>query len=174
MHGTTIIGVMHQGNIAIAGDGQVTLGNSVMKSTARKIRRLYDDKVVVGFAGATADAFTLTEKFEDKLRQYKGNLLRSAVELAKEWRSDKILRHLEAMMIVADKENILLLSGNGDVLEPDEGLVAIGSGGNFALAAAQALVKFSNLSAKDIAYQSLQIAAHICIFTNDSIIVEVV
>jgi len=172
MHGTTIIGIKHNGKIAIGGDGQVTLGNTVMKATARKIRRLYDEKVVVGFAGATADAFTLTEKFEAKLKQYKGNLLRSAVELAKEWRSDKILRHLEAMMIVGDKENLLVLTGNGDVLEPDDGIAAIGSGGNFALAAAKALVKFSDLSAKEIAEESLQIASGICIYTNSSIIVE--
>jgi len=172
MHGTTIIGIKHNGKIAIGGDGQVTLGNTVMKSTARKIRRLYDDKVVVGFAGATADAFTLTEKFEAKLKQYKGNLLRSAVELAKEWRSDKMLRHLEAMMIVGDQENLLVLTGNGDVLEPDDGIVAIGSGGNYALAAAKALVKCSNLSAKDIAKEALTIAAGICIYTNDTIVVE--
>jgi len=172
MHGTTIIGIKHNGKIAIGGDGQVTLGNTVMKSTARKIRRLYDDKVVVGFAGATADAFTLTEKFEAKLKQYKGNLLRSAVELAKEWRSDKMLRHLEAMMIVGDQENLLVLTGNGDVLEPDDGVVAIGSGGNYALAAAKALVKCSNLSAKDIAKEALTIAAGICIYTNDTIVVE--
>lgn len=172
MHGTTILGIKHKGKIAIGGDGQVTLGNTVMKSTARKIRRLYDDKVVVGFAGATADAFTLTEKFEEKLKQYKGNLLRSAVELAKEWRSDKILRHLEAMMIVGDKDNLLVLTGNGDVLEPDDGIVAIGSGGNYALAAAKALVKFSDLTAKEIASEALKIASGICIYTNDSIIVE--
>ncbi|MCF7911743.1 MAG: ATP-dependent protease subunit HslV [Candidatus Cloacimonetes bacterium] len=172
MHGTTIIGIKHKGKIAIGGDGQVTLGNTVMKATARKIRKLYEDKVVVGFAGATADAFTLTENFEAKLKQYKGNLLRSAVELAKEWRSDKMLRHLEAMMIVADKENLLVLTGNGDVLEPDEGIVAIGSGGNYALAAAKALVKFSDLTAKDIAREALLIASGICIYTNDSIVVE--
>jgi ATP-dependent HslUV protease subunit HslV len=172
MHGTTIIGIKHKGKIAVAGDGQVTLGNAVMKATARKIRRLYDNKVVVGFAGATADAFTLTEKFEAKLKEYKGNLLRSAVELAKEWRSDKILRHLQAMMIVADKENLLVLSGNGDVLEPDEGVIAIGSGGNFALAAAQAMIAYSDLSASEIAENALQIAAGICIYTNNSITVE--
>jgi len=172
MHGTTIIGIKHNGKIAIGGDGQVTLGNTVMKSTARKIRRLYDNKVVVGFAGATADAFTLTEKFEAKLKQYKGNLLRSAVELAKEWRSDKMLRHLEAMMIVGDQENLLVLTGNGDVLEPDDGIVAIGSGGNYALAAAKALVKHSDLSAREIAQESLKIAADICIYTNSSIVVE--
>lgn len=172
MHGTTIIGIKHKGQVAVAGDGQVTLGNSVMKATARKIRRLYDNKVVVGFAGATADAFTLTEKFEGKLKEYKGNLLRSAVELAKEWRSDKMLRHLEAMMIVADKNNLLVLTGNGDVLEPDEGVVAIGSGGNYALAAARALVENSGLNAEEIAVKSLEIAAGICIYTNSSIVVE--
>lgn len=172
MNGTTIIGVRHKGETAIAGDGQVTLGNTVMKATARKIRRLYNGKVVIGFAGATADAFTLSEKFEIKLKEYKGNLLRSAVELAKEWRSDKVLRHLEAMMIVADKDNLLVLTGNGDVLEPDEGIVTIGSGGNYALAAAKAMVKYSELSAKEIASEALHIAAGICIYTNDSVVVE--
>jgi len=172
MHGTTIVGIKHQGKIAIGGDGQVTLGNSIMKATARKIRRLYDNKVLIGFAGATADAFTLSGKFEDKLREYKGNLKRAAVELAKEWRSDKILRRLEAMMIVADKENLLVLTGNGDVLEPDGGIVAIGSGGNYALAAARALAKYSELSALEIAEEALNIAADICIYTNKSIIVE--
>lgn len=172
MHGTTIIGVINKGKIAIGGDGQVTLGNSVMKATARKIRRLYDDKVLIGFAGATADAFTLSGKFEDKLREYKGNLRRAAVELAKEWRSDKILRRLEAMMIVADKENLLVITGNGDVLEPDGGITAIGSGGNYALAAARALSAHSSLSAKEIAEEALKIAADICIYTNKSIIVE--
>lgn len=172
MHGTTIIGIKHKGQTAIAGDGQVTLGNAVMKASARKIRRLYDDKVVIGFAGATADAFTLTDKFEDKLKEYKGNLRRSAVELAKEWRSDKILRRLEAMMIVADKESLLVLTGNGDVLEPDGGITAIGSGGNYALAAARALTANSSLSAIEIAEKALEIAADICIYTNKSIIVE--
>ena len=172
MHGTTIVGIRHQGKIAIGGDGQVTLGNSIMKATARKIRRLYDNKVLIGFAGATADAFTLSGKFEDKLREYKGNLKRAAVELAKDWRSDKILRRLEAMMIVADKENLLVLTGNGDVLEPDGGIVAIGSGGNYALAAARALAKHSELSALEIAEEALNIAADICIYTNKSIVVE--
>lgn len=172
MHGTTIVGIKHDNKIAIGGDGQVTLGNSVMKATAKKIRRLYDNKVLIGFAGATADAFTLSGKFEDKLREYKGNLKRSAVELAKEWRSDKMLRKLEAMMIVADKETLLVLTGTGDVLEPDGGIVAIGSGGNYALAAARALAKFSDLSAVKIAEESLKIASDICIYTNKSIIVE--
>ncbi|MCF7918636.1 MAG: ATP-dependent protease subunit HslV [Candidatus Cloacimonetes bacterium] len=172
MHGTTIIGIKHNGTIAIGGDGQVTLGNSIMKATARKIRRLYDNKVLIGFAGATADAFTLSDKFEDKLKEYKGNLKRAAVELAKEWRSDKILRRLEAMMIVADKENLLVLTGIGDVLEPDEGIVAIGSGGNYALAAARALAKFSDLSASEIAREALTIASEICIYTNNNLLVE--
>ncbi len=171
MHGTTIIGVKKDGKIAIGGDGQVTLGNSVMKASANKIRRLFDDKVVAGFAGATADAFTLFEKFEAKLKDYKGNLKRAAVELAKDWRSDKFLRRLEAMIIVADKDTLLLISGTGDVLEPDDDVIAIGSGGNYALAAARALLD-GKLSSKQIVEKSLKIAADICIYTNSNIIVE--
>ena len=172
MRGTTIIGVVKDGKIAIGGDGQVTLGHTVMKATAKKIRKLFDGKVIAGFAGATADAFTLFEKFEEKLKKHKGNLVKSAVDLAKDWRSDKILRRLEAMIIVADKTSLLLISGTGDVLEPDDGLLAIGSGGNYALSAARALVKFSNLSAKEIVEESLKIAADICIYTNKNLVIE--
>jgi ATP-dependent HslUV protease subunit HslV len=172
MHGTTILGVIKDGKIAVGGDGQVTMGNTVIKSSAKKIRKLFDGKVIAGFAGATADAFTLFEKFEEKLKRFKGNLTKSAVELAKDWRSDKILRRLEAMIIVADKTTILLISGTGDVLEPDDGLIAIGSGGNYALAAAKALVNHSELSAKEIVEQSLKIAAEICIYTNDNFVIE--
>ncbi|OQX70896.1 MAG: HslU--HslV peptidase proteolytic subunit [Candidatus Cloacimonas sp. 4484_275] len=172
MTGTTIIGVKIGKNIAIGGDGQVTLGNTVIKASAQKIRTLFDGKVIAGFAGATADAFTLFEKFEGKLKQYKGNLKRAAVELAKDWRSDKILRRLEAMIIVADKENLLVISGTGDVLEPDDDVIAIGSGGSYALAAARALKNNTKLSASDVAKKSLQIAAEICIYTNNNIIVK--
>ena len=172
MHGTTIIGILRDGEVAIGGDGQVTLGHTIIKSTAKKIRKLFDGKVIAGFAGATADAFTLFEKFEEKLKRYKGNLTKSAVELAKDWRSDKVLRRLEAMIIVADKTSILLISGTGDVLEPDDGLIAIGSGGNYALAAARALVAHSDLSAKDIVKESLKIASDICIYTNGNFLIE--
>ncbi|MCD4817870.1 MAG: ATP-dependent protease subunit HslV [Candidatus Cloacimonetes bacterium] len=172
MHGTTIIGVKKGNNTAIGGDGQVTLGNTVMKATARKLRRLYNNSVIAGFAGATADAFTLFEKFEGKLKQYKGNLRKAAVELAKEWRSDKYLRRLEAMIIVADKEALLVISGTGDVLEPDDGIIAIGSGGNYALSAARALVKHTDHSPKDIVMESVKIAADICIYTNRNILIE--
>jgi len=171
MHGTTIIGVKKDGKIAIGGDGQVTLGQTVMKAGAQKIRRLFEGKILAGFAGATADAFTLFEKFEEKLKTYKGNLKRSAVELAKDWRSDKILRRLEAMIIVADKENLLVITGNGDVLEPDDDIIAIGSGGNYALAAARAL-KDSKLSAKQVVKKSLNIAADICVYTNKNVTIE--
>lgn len=171
MKGTTIIGVKKDGKMAIAGDGQVTLGHTVIKATAKKIRTLFDGKVIAGFAGATADAFTLFEKFEEKLKRYKGNLTRSAVELAKDWRSDKILRRLEAMIIVADKTTLLIITGTGDVLEPDDDVIAIGSGGNYALAAARAMKKYSKLSAKEIAKESLEIASDICIYTNKNIIV---
>jgi len=172
MHGTTIIGVKKENQIAIGGDGQVTLGNSVMKATARKLRRLYNNSVIAGFAGATADAFTLFEKFEGKLKQYKGNLRKAAVELAKEWRSDKYLRRLEAMIIVADKEALLVISGTGDVLEPDDGIIAIGSGGNYALSAAKALINHTKMTAKDIVLESVKIAADICIYTNRNILIE--
>lgn len=172
MHGTTIIGLRKDGKTAIGGDGQVTLGNTVMKASAQKIRTLYSGNVIAGFAGATADAFTLFEKFEGKLKEYKGNLKRAAVELAKDWRSDRILRRLEAMIIVADKTSLLIISGTGDVLEPDDDVIAIGSGGSYALAAARALVKHSSLSAKDIVRESLQIASEICIYTNNQIMIE--
>lgn len=172
-HATTICAVQRNGATAIAGDGQVTLGQSiVMKNTAQKVRRLYNGKIIAGFAGSVADAFTLFDKFEHKLNQYNGNLIRSAVELAKEWRSDKILRNLEALLLVTDGTNILLVSGNGEVIEPDDGICAIGSGGNYALAAARALQLNTNLTAKEIAEKSLHIAADICVFTNHNIIVE--
>ena len=172
MHGTTIIGVRCKNKVAVGGDGQVTLGNTVVKATAQKIRRLYDGKVIAGFAGATADAFTLFEKFEGKLKECKGNLKRAAVELAKDWRSDKILRRLEAMIIVADKNSLLLISGTGDVLEPDDNIIAIGSGGNYALAAAKAFVENKEMSASQIVEHSLRIAADICIYTNNNIMIE--
>ena len=170
--GTTIIAVRHKGKIAMAGDGQVTLGNTVIKHGARKVRRLYKDQIIAGFAGSTADAFTLFEKFESKLEQYNGNLYRSAVELAKDWRTDRMLRRLEALLIVADRERILVLSGTGDVIEPDDGAAAIGSGGPFALAAARALIGHSGLEAKSIVQEAMRIASQICIFTNDQIVVE--
>ena len=172
LRGTTIIGVKKGKKIAIGGDGQVTMGNTIMKATAQKIRTLSNGKVIAGFAGATADAFTLFDKFEAKLKEYKGNLKRAAVELAKEWRSDKILRRLEAMIIVADASSLLIISGTGDVLEPDDGVIAIGSGGNYALAAARALKQHTQLSAKEIVEKSLKIAADICVFTNNNITVE--
>ena len=172
-HATTICAVKRDGKTAIAGDGQVTMGNSVvMKNTAQKVRRLYNGKVISGFAGSVADAFTLFEKFEGKLNQYNGQLVRSAVELAKEWRSDKVLKNLEALLLVTDGTSILLISGNGEVIEPDDGILAIGSGGNYALAAARALVANTTLSAKEIAERSLHIAADICVYTNHNIIVE--
>jgi ATP-dependent HslUV protease subunit HslV len=170
--GTTIIAVRHKGKVAIAGDGQVTFGNTILKQRASKIRRLYKDKVLAGFSGATADAFTLFERFEAKLEQHHGNLLRAAVELAKDWRTDRMLRRLEALLIVIDKEHSLVISGTGDVVEPDDGIIAIGSGGSFALAAARALVNYSDLDAKTIVEESMKIAAEICIYTNDKIIIE--
>jgi len=170
--GTTVIAVRRNGKVAMAGDGQVTFGNTVLKHRARKIRRLYKGLVLVGFAGATADALTLFERLEKKLEAYSGQLLRAAVELAKDWRTDKILRRLEAFMIAADKENLLLISGAGDVVEPDEEVVAIGSGGPMALAAAKALLRHTELSAREIAEISLRIASEICIYTNSEIIVE--
>jgi ATP-dependent HslUV protease subunit HslV len=172
MHGTTILCVRHKGMVVMAGDGQVTLQHTVMKHTARKVRRIYQDRVLAGFAGATADAFTLFAKFEEKLEQYNGNLLRAAVELAKDWRTDRILRRLEALLIIADKEHSLVISGNGDVIEPDDGVTAIGSGGPYAHAAAKALTQFSDLDARGIAEEALRIAASICIYTNDRIILE--
>lgn len=173
-HATTICAVRHNGKGAIAGDGQVTFGNQmVMKATAKKVRRLYRGQVVAGFAGSVADAITLFEKFESKLEEHHGNLQRAAVELAKEWRSDRVLRKLEAMMIVMDKTGMLLIAGTGEIIEPDDEVVAIGSGGSFALSAARALKKHATeLSAKEMASSSLQIAADICVFTNHNIIVE--
>jgi ATP-dependent HslUV protease subunit HslV len=170
--GTTIIAVRHRGKIAIAGDGQVTLGNTVMKHGARKVRRLYKDQIIAGFAGSTADAFTLFEKFESKLEQYHGNLYRAAVELAKDWRTDRMLRRLEALLIVADRDKILVLSGTGDIIEPDDGVAAIGSGGPYALAAARALIHYSDLDARAIVQEAMRIAAQICIYTNDQVVVE--
>lgn len=170
--GTTIIAVRHRGQVAIGGDGQVTFGNNILKQQANKIRKLYKDKVLAGFSGTTADAFTLFERFESKLEQHHGNLLRSAVELAKDWRTDRMLRKLEALLIVVDKEHSLIVSGNGDVVEPDDGITAIGSGGPFALASARALVKHSNLDIKTIVEESMKIASEICIYTNDNIIIE--
>jgi len=170
--GTTIICVRKNGAVALAGDGQVTLGNTVMKHSARKIRRLGDGRVLAGFAGSTADAFTLFEKFDGKLKEFGGNLTRAAVELAKDWRTDRVLRRLEALLVVADNATTLVLSGAGDVIEPDDGIAAIGSGGAYALAAARALVGDSDLAARQIAEKALQIAADICIYTNDQITVE--
>lgn len=172
IRGTTIVAVRKGNEVAIAGDGQVSTGSTIMKHSARKVRRLYKDKVVAGFAGATADAFTLFERFEDKLEQYNGNLTRSAVELAKDWRTDKVLRRLEALMIVADSESSLIISGNGDVIEPDDGIAAIGSGGSYALAAARVLLKYSELNASKIAEEALHTAADICIYTNHNIVLE--
>ncbi len=172
MVGTTILAVRHKGKIALAGDGQVTLGQTVMKHGAKKVRKLYKDQVIGGFAGATADAFTLFERFEAKLEQYRGNLSRAAVELARDWRTDRMLRRLEAMLIVADPQHILVLSGTGDIIEPDDGVAAIGSGGPFALSAARALVKYSNLEARDIVQEAMRIAAEVCIYTNNQIVLE--
>ena len=173
-HGTTIIGVKRGGKTVIAGDGQVSMGNTVMKPNARKVRRIGEgDKVIAGFAGATADAFTLFERLERKLEQYRGQLMRAAVELAKDWRTDKYLRNLEALMIVADAETMLILTGNGDVLEPEGGIAAIGSGGNYALAAAKALSDYED-DAEKIARRAMQVAAEVCVFTNDRVTVEVI
>lgn len=169
---TTILSVRHNGRVVVAGDGQVSLGNTVIKHNARKVRRLYHDQVVCGFAGATADAFTLFDKFEAKLEQYNGNLMRSAVELTKEWRTDRMLRRLEAMLIAVDKEHSLLISGTGDVIEPDTGVLAIGSGGPYAQAAALALVQKSQLEAEEICRTAMEIAGSICIYTNQEIILE--
>ncbi|MBR2822554.1 MAG: ATP-dependent protease subunit HslV [Clostridia bacterium] len=171
--GTTICAVKRDGKIAIAGDGQVTMGeNTIFKTTAKKVRRLYHGQVAAGFAGSVVDAFTLCEKFEEKLQQCGGNLEKAAVALAQTWRGDQTMRHLESMLIVADKEHLLILSGTGEVIDPDEGIAAIGSGGNYALAAARALVQNTDLSAAEIAEKALRIAASICVFTNDNIIVE--
>jgi ATP-dependent HslUV protease subunit HslV len=173
LHGTTILAVRREGVLAMAGDGQVSNGQTVIKHGARKVRRLYGGRVLGGFAGATADALTLFEKFESKLEKYGGNLQRAAVELAKDWRSDRVLRRLEAMMIVGDPTDVLLLTGAGDVIEADDGVVAIGSGGNFALAAARALLRHAELDAATIALESMKIAGEICVYTNDQVTVEV-
>ncbi len=172
MHGTTIIAVRRNGKTAIAGDGQVTVGSTVMKHNAKKVRKMYNDRILAGFAGATADAFTLFEKFEAKLEQYRGNLTRAAVELAKDWRTDRVLRRLEALMIVADNERSFILSGNGDVIEPENGISAIGSGGPYALAAARALTDHTTLDARTIVTEAMKVAGDICIYTNKEITVE--
>ena len=172
IHGTTILGLRHGGAVVVAGDGQVSFGNTIMKHSARKVRRIYNGTVIAGFAGASADAFTLFEKFERQLEQHGGNLRRAAVELAKDWRTDRVLRRLEALLIVADRETLLVLSGSGDIIEPDDQIIAIGSGGNYALAAARALARHSTLSARTIAEEAMHIAASICIYTNDQLVIE--
>lgn len=169
---TTVLLVRRDGRVALAGDGQVTVGETVMKASAKKVRRLYNDKILAGFAGATGDAFSLLTRFEAKLEQYHGNLERAAIELSKEWRTDKILRHLEALLVVADAKTSFLLSGNGDVISPDDGVLAIGSGGSYALAAARALITHTQLSAREIALEGLRIAGEICIYSNTNIVVE--
>jgi ATP-dependent HslUV protease subunit HslV len=172
LRATTILAVRRDGKVVMAGDGQVSLGQTVLKQGSKKVRRLYQGKVLAGFAGGTADALTLFEKFEAKLEQYGGNLRRAAVELAKDWRSDRVLRRLEAMLAVADRETTLLVTGVGDVVEPDDGLIGIGSGGNFALAAARALVKHSSLDARRVAEEAMREAAALCVYTNDRIVIE--
>ncbi|MGP1454732.1 MAG: ATP-dependent protease subunit HslV [Treponema sp.] len=169
---TTVIAVKRNGKIAMAGDGQVTMGQTVMKGNARKVRKIYDGKIMTGFAGATADAFTLLEKFEGRVKEYAGDIIRAAVELAKDWRTDKMLKNLEALLLVADSKTILLISGTGDVIEPQEDVLAIGSGGNYAYAAALALLRNTELSAQEIAEKSLHIASEICVYTNNTIHVE--
>jgi len=171
-HGTTILALRHGDSVVMAGDGQVSLGNSVMKHKARKVRRLHGGNVLAGFAGASADAFTLFDKFEAKLEQYHGNLTRAAVELAKDWRTDRILRRLEALLLAADRQGLLVLSGSGDIIEPDDPVIAIGSGGNYALAAARALIAHSTLDARTIAEESMRVAASLCVYTNDQITIE--
>jgi ATP-dependent HslUV protease subunit HslV len=170
--GTTVVAVSRGGRVAMAGDGQVTMGNAVLKRTARKIRRIHEGQVLAGFAGSTADAFTLFEKFEAKLAEFRGNLKRAAVELAKDWRTDRVLRRLEALMVVSDGKDLMLLSGNGDVVEPDDGVIGIGSGGSFALAAARALLLHTELPAAEIAREAVRVASEICVFTNDNIVLE--
>jgi ATP-dependent HslUV protease subunit HslV len=171
-HGTTIIAVRRNGKLAMGGDGQVTFGNTIMKAKARKIRKIYDDKIIVGFAGATADAFTLFERFEGKVKEYGGDLRRAAVELAKDWRTDRVLRRLEAMLLVADNKDMLLISGTGDVVDPEEDVIAIGSGGSFAYAAAKAYLESQSYSARQVVERSLLIASEICIYTNSQLIIE--
>jgi len=172
IHATTVICVRHRNQVAMAGDGQVSFNNMVLKHGARKVRRIYHDQILAGFAGAAADAFALFTKFESKLEEYRGNLSRAAVELAKDWRTDRVLRRLEALLAVADQEHSFIVSGTGDVMEPDDGIIGIGSGGGFALAAARALTKYSELSAREIACEAMRIASEICIYTNDQITVE--
>ena len=172
IHGTTIVAVKRDGKIALGGDGQVTIENTIMKQSAKKVRRIYHDKVMVGFAGSVADAQALTDKFETKLEESHGNLRRALIEFAKEWRTDRILRRLEALMIVADTQYLMVLSGSGEVIEPDEGVAAIGSGGGFALAAARALMRHTKLSAREIVEEALRIASGICVYTNDTITIE--
>jgi ATP-dependent HslUV protease, peptidase subunit HslV len=172
MHATTVIGLIHKGKVALGSDGQVSMGNTVMKHKASKVRRMYNDRVLAGFAGGSADAFALFERFEAKLEQYRGNLQRAAVELAREWRTDKYFQRLEALLCVMNAETALIISGTGDVIEPDDNIIAIGSGGSFALAAARMLVKHTDLSSKEIVEEALRTAAKICIYTNDSITIE--
>jgi ATP-dependent HslUV protease subunit HslV len=169
MHATTIVIVRHKGKVAIGGDGQVTLQHTILKHKAKKVRKMYNDKVLAGFSGSTADAFTLFERFETKLEAFSGNLQRAALEVAKDWRTDKVLRRLEALLVVADKEKSFLLSGNGDVMEPDDGVIAIGSGGPYALAAARVLIKHSSLNSKEIVKEALLAASEVCIYTNQEI-----
>ena len=171
-HGTTILSIRRNGRVVIGGDGQVSMGNTILKGNAKKVRRLYNNQVLAGFAGGTADAFTLFERFEGKLEKHQGNLLRAAVELAKDWRTDKMLRRLEALLAVADKKASLILTGNGDVIEPENDIMAIGSGGHFAQSAAIALVQNTDLSAREIVTQSLTVAAHICVYTNSNFTIE--
>jgi ATP-dependent HslUV protease subunit HslV len=172
MHGTTILAVRHKGRVAMAGDGQVSLNNTIIKHSARKVRKIYHGSIIVGFAGATADALQLSEKLESSLERYNGNLTRAAVELAREWRTDKYLRRLEAIMIAVDEKNMFLISGNGDVIEPDEGLIGIGSGGVGAQAAATALIRHTDLSAAQIVKEAMHIAASLCVYTNDAVTIE--
>jgi len=173
IHATTVVAVRHRGQVAVAGDGQVSIGQTIVKAGARKVRKLYHDRVVAGFAGTAADAFTLFARFEAKLEEHRGNLSRAAVELAKDWRTDRVLRRLEALLAVADQEHSFIISGTGDVIEPDDGLIGIGSGGPYALAAARALVAHSDLDAKAIATEAMRVAASICVYTNDHVTVEV-
>lgn len=172
LHSTTVLAVRHKGSAVMAGDGQVTFGDTVVKQGARKVRRLYNDRILAGFAGSAADSFALFSRFESKLEQYRGNLERSVVELAKDWRADRVLRRLEAMLIVLDPKSTFLLSGTGDLIEPDDGIIAIGSGGAYAMAAAKALSRHTDLEASDIAEHAMRIAASICIYTNDSVTIE--
>jgi ATP-dependent HslUV protease, peptidase subunit HslV len=173
VHATTVVAIRHRGQVAIAGDGQVSIGNAIVKAGAKKVRKLYHDRVLAGFAGTAADAFTLFARFESRLEEHRGNLPRAAVEVAKDWRTDRVLRRLEALLAVADRDNSFIISGNGDVIEPDDGLIGIGSGGPYALAAARALIAHSDLDAKGIVTEAMRIAASICVFTNDHISVEV-